>query len=99
MGDIPGGLVVRILHFHCRGPKLDPISNLGTNIPKVAGLGQKKKRKKSGTTSSTRDVQVYLAPAQRVHTVRLDRQEARFALLEEALASKEASSSFYKWEN
>ena len=100
MGDIPGGLVVRILHFHCRGPKLDPISNLGTNIPKVAGHGQKKKKKKkSGTISSTRDVQVYLAPAQRVHTVRLDRQEARFALLEEALASRAASSPFYKWEN
>ena len=90
--------MVRILHFHCRGPKLDPISNLGTNIPKVAGPGQKKKKKR-GTISSTRDVQVYLAPAQRVHTVRLDRQEARFALLEEALASKAASSPFYKWEN
>ena len=66
---------------------------------KLQGMAKKKKKKKSGTISSTRDVQVYLAPAQRVHTVRLDRQEARFALLEEALASKAASSPFYKWEN
>lgn len=86
MGDVPGSLVARILHFHCRGPELDPVSGLGTNIPKVAGYGQKKK-KKSGTISSTREVQACLAPAQWVHMVRLDRQEARFALLEEALAS------------
>lgn len=62
--------MVRILHFHCRGPKLDPISGLGTNILKVAGHGQKKNPKWDNILNQ--DVQAYLAPAQQVHTVRLD---------------------------
>ena len=40
MGDFPGGLVVRIWHFHCRG--LGSIPGWGT-IPHAAKIQKKKK--------------------------------------------------------
>ena len=40
---IPGGLVVRILGFHCRGK--GSIPGQGTEIPQTAQLGQKKKKR------------------------------------------------------
>ena len=63
---------------------------------KLQGMARKEK---SGTISLTTDVQACLAPAQHTHMVSLNRQEAKFALLEEALAGKEARSPFYRWEN
>lgn len=41
---IPGGLVIRTLHFHCRGPRLIPAQ--GTRIL-TSQVGQKQKKKLS----------------------------------------------------
>ena len=38
--EFPGGLVVRILGFHCRGP--GSIPGWGTEIPQTVQCGQKK---------------------------------------------------------
>ena len=40
-GEFPGGPVVRIWCFHCRGP--GSIPDRGTEIPQAAWCGQKKK--------------------------------------------------------
>ena len=42
--EFPGGLVVRILGFHCRG--LGSVPGWGTEIPQATQHSQKKKRKK-----------------------------------------------------
>ena len=42
--ELPGGPVVRTLHFHCRGPGFDPRSGPGTKIPYAVQHGQKKDR-------------------------------------------------------
>ena len=44
--EFPGGLVVRIRHFHCHGSS---IPGRGTEIPQAAWHGQKKKKKKRTT--------------------------------------------------
>ena len=43
-GEFPGGLVVRIWHFHSRGPGLIP--GWGTKILQAAQSKRKKKKKK-----------------------------------------------------
>ena len=43
-GEFLGGLVVRILGFHCRDPGSVP--GQGTEIPQAAKCGQKKRKKK-----------------------------------------------------
>ena len=43
-GEFPGGLVVRILGFHCHG--LGSIPGQGTEIPQATWCGQKKRKKK-----------------------------------------------------
>ena len=42
LGEFPGGPVVRILHFHCRGLGFDPC--WGTKIPKAMWRGLKKRK-------------------------------------------------------
>ena len=41
--EFPGGLVVRILGFHCYG--LGSVTGQGTEIPQAAQRGKKKKKR------------------------------------------------------
>ena len=47
LGDFPGGPVVKILRFHCRGRGFNPW--LGTKIPHTVRRSQKKKQKQRKT--------------------------------------------------